>query len=80
MNKKKSETRKEFDKATKGAKWVIVKLTNLPDDCPVLGISTYPNKSIAEFNLIEHVLVPETAIDAMNTDLKIRKTKKESHE
>jgi hypothetical protein len=73
MSKKKSETRKEFDKATGKTKWIIIKLENLPEDCPVLAVNGFANKSFAEFHLTENVLVPESALEAIKIDVARRK-------
>lgn len=72
MEKKKSEARKEFDKATGKTEFVVIKISNLPDDCPVLAVNEFPNKSLAIFHLTDNVLVPKSAIKTIAADLKSR--------
>ena len=71
----KSEARKEFDKANGATEFVIIKIANLPDDCPVLTVSEFGNKDIALFHLNDNVLVPKTAIKTIKADIKSRKKK-----
>lgn len=73
MSKEKSEARKEFDKANGATEWVVIKISNLPDDCPVLAVEEYPNKSLAEFHLVDNVLVPKSAVETIKADLESRK-------
>jgi hypothetical protein len=73
MNKIKSEARKEFDKANGATEFVVIKIDNLPDDCPVLVVQEMPNKSLAKFHLADNVIVPKTAIKTIRADIKSRK-------
>lgn len=74
MKNKKSEARKEFDKANGKTEFVIIKLSSLPDDCPVLAVSEFGHKSFAEFHLVDNVLVPKSAVKTIQQDLKNRAT------
>ena len=47
-----------LEEAKKNNKWGIIPLSKLPDNCPVIGINRYPNKAMAEFQLVEEVIVP----------------------
>lgn len=76
MSKVKSEARKEFDKANGSTEFVVIKLANLPDDCPVLGVSEFHNKSFAEFHLVDNVLVPKSAVKTIKDDIESRKQAK----
>lgn len=78
MSKIKSEARKEFDKADGSTKFVVIKLANLPDDCPVLGVSEYISKTFADFHLVDNVLVPESAIKTIKADIESRIKKEEA--
>jgi len=73
MAKTKSEARKEFDKANGKTEWVVIKLANLPDDCPVLAVSEFHSKSLAEFHLTDNVLVPKSATETIKVDQESRK-------
>jgi hypothetical protein len=44
--------------AKKANIWAVIPISDLPDNCPVLGVTKYHHKSLAEFNLVENVLVP----------------------
>jgi hypothetical protein len=59
MKKKiKEEKGISLAEAKKANKWSIIPISKLPDDQPVLGVTAYPHKSLAEFHLVEYVLVP----------------------
>jgi hypothetical protein len=79
IKKRKSNTRKEFDKANGATRFVVIKLANLPDDCPVLAVNQFFSKSFAEFHLVDNVLVPETATEIINIDIESRKPKTNNH-
>lgn len=77
MKKEKSEARKEFDKANGKTEWVVIKFSNLPDDCPVLAVNEFHSKSLANFHLVDNVLVPKSAVETIKADLKSRVKPKE---
>lgn len=47
-----------WDKARKENRFKVIKISSLPDDCPVLVVEEQRNKSFAEFHLATMVLVP----------------------
>ena len=51
-------TKKDWATARKTNSYSVIKLEDLPDDCPVLAVNEFPNKSMADFHLAEYVLVP----------------------
>ena len=40
--------------------WAIVKMSDVPNDVPVIAVEVYPSKSFAEFNLVEYCIVPKS--------------------
>lgn len=47
-----------LEDAKKNYNWRVIPLSKLPEDSPVLGISHYVDKSMAEFHLCEEVIFP----------------------
>lgn len=47
--------------------WSVIKISELPDDMPCLGITEYPSKSMAEFHLVEYCLIPKSVKDKNKT-------------
>ena len=40
--------------------WQVIKINDLPENMPVIGISIYPDKSFASFHMVEYCLVPKS--------------------
>jgi hypothetical protein len=62
MSKKKEGV--SLKEAMKNYNWRVIPLKELPDDSPVIGITQYPTKAFAEFNLVENVVVPVFPVES----------------
>jgi hypothetical protein len=51
--------KEEWDKARTDNEFAVIPISELPNDCPVIVVNEFPNKSFAEFHLAERVLVPK---------------------
>jgi hypothetical protein len=58
MTKEIEEKGMSMDEARKRNMWSIIPISKLPDNSPVLAITQYPSKGLAEFHLAEECIVP----------------------
>jgi hypothetical protein len=50
-----------------GNKWAMIKLSELPNDFPVLVVTDMRSKSLAEFHLAEYCIIPENLLDKIKS-------------
>ena len=58
MNTDKLTEEVSTEDAKKKYKWAIIPIDKLPDDYPVIAIQEFASKGLAEFHLVEEVIVP----------------------
>lgn len=54
--------KKQWEEALKTNTFKVVHIRHLPEGAPVLAVTEFANKSLAEFHLTDKVLVPKSFI------------------